>query len=88
MPIAICISASTPPGTATEMDAPTPVPPSALTRPSTVERAFELARLGGCRTLPEIVAILKGEQHESVEAHLAGPSIRRDLRRLWEAAGE
>ena len=65
-----------------------PVRPSALVRPSTVERAFELARLGGCRTLPEMIAILKGERHESVEAHLAGPSIRRDLRRLWEAAGE
>jgi hypothetical protein len=60
--------------------------PTALTRPSTVERAFELARLGGCRTMPEIVAILKGERHDCVDAHLAGPSIRRDLKRLWEAA--
>lgn len=68
--------------------ATSPVPPSALVRPSTVERAFELARLGGCRTLPEIVAILKGERHDCVDAHLAGPSIRRDLRRTWEAAGE
>ena len=63
-----------------------PVRPSAMIRPSTVERAFELARLGSFRTLPEIVAILKGERHESVDAHLAGPSIRRDLRRAWEAA--
>jgi hypothetical protein len=70
------------------MDAATAVRPSALIRPTTIERAFELARLGGCRTLPEMVAILKGEQHDCVEAHLAGPSIRRDLRRLWEAAAE
>jgi hypothetical protein len=68
--------------------APSPVRPSALVRPSTVERAFELASLGGCRTVPEIVAILKGERHDCVDAHLAGPSIRRDLRRVWEAAGE
>ncbi|HYD36620.1 MAG TPA: hypothetical protein VEA60_03345 [Allosphingosinicella sp.] len=70
------------------MAVPTPVAPTALIRPTTVERAFELARLGGCRTLPEIVAVLKGEFHDCVEAHLAGPSIRRDLRRLWEAAGD
>jgi hypothetical protein len=63
-----------------------PIRPTALDRPTTVERAFELARLGGCRTLPEMVAVLKGERYDSVEAHLAGPSIRRDLRRLWEAA--
>ena len=57
-------------------------------RPSTVERAFELARSGRCANVPEIVAALKGERHESVDAHLAGPSIRRDLRRIWEAAAE
>jgi hypothetical protein len=56
-------------------------------RPSTVERAFELARSGACDSLPAIVAVLKGERHESVDAHLAGPSIRKDLRRIWEAAG-
>ena len=55
-------------------------------RPSTVERAFQLARSGGCRNMIEIVATLKRERHEAVDAHLAGASIRRDLRRLWEAA--
>jgi hypothetical protein len=55
-------------------------------RPTTVERAFELARSGACDSLPTMIAILKGERHDSVEAHLAGPSIRRDLRRAWEAA--
>ncbi len=56
------------------------------TRPGTVERAFELARTGRCRTLPDIVALLKRERHDAVEAHLAGPSIRKDLKRLWLAA--
>jgi hypothetical protein len=57
-------------------------------RPTTVERAFELARSGRCDNLPAIVAALKGERHDSVDAHLAGPSIRRDLKRIWESAGE
>ncbi|MEA3040156.1 MAG: hypothetical protein QOE79_2669 [Sphingomonadales bacterium] len=60
--------------------APTPVP----TRPTTVERAFELARLGAYESLPELAAMLKSERHEAVDAHLAGPSIRRDLRRSWQ----
>ncbi|MGA9582278.1 MAG: hypothetical protein WBR13_09960 [Allosphingosinicella sp.] len=54
-------------------------------RRTTVERAFELASSGECDNLPDIVAALKGERHESVDAHLAGPSIRKDLRRVWEA---
>jgi hypothetical protein len=57
-------------------------------RPTTVERAFELARSGDCGNLPAITAALKGERHESVDAHLAGPSIRKDLRRAWEAQGK
>jgi hypothetical protein len=57
-------------------------------RRSTVERAFELASSGACDNLPDIVATLKGERHESVDAHLAGPSIRKDLRRAWEAQGK
>ncbi|HEX8308955.1 MAG TPA: hypothetical protein VF645_11130 [Allosphingosinicella sp.] len=57
-------------------------------RPTTIERAFELARSGQCDNLPAIVATLKGERHESVDAHLAGPSIRKDLRRVWEAQGK
>jgi hypothetical protein len=61
-----------------------PMPPPA--RRTTVERAFDLARSGDCRNLPDLIAALKRERHESVEAHLAGPSIRRDLKRLWQAA--
>jgi hypothetical protein len=57
-------------------------------RPTTVERAFELARSGGFGNLPAIAAALKGERHEAVDAHLAGPSIRKDLKRVWEAAAQ
>lgn len=55
-------------------------------RPTTVERAFQLARTGEHRGVHEIAAALKRERHDAVDAHLAGPSIRKDLRRLWEAA--
>ncbi|HEX8571669.1 MAG TPA: hypothetical protein VF759_02830 [Allosphingosinicella sp.] len=57
-------------------------------RPTTVERAFELARSGSCDNLSAIAAALKGERHEAVDAHLAGPSIRKDLKRIWQAAAE
>jgi hypothetical protein len=57
-------------------------------RLTTVERAFELARSGACDNLPAIAAALKGERHEAVDAHLAGPSIRRDLKRVWQAAAQ
>jgi hypothetical protein len=55
-------------------------------RLTTVERAFELARLGAYESLPELAALLKRERYDAVDAHLAGPSIRSDLRRSWQAA--
>ena len=53
-------------------------------RLGTVERAFEIARSGGCQGMSDLVKMLKAERHEAVEEHLAGQSIRRDLRRAWE----
>jgi hypothetical protein len=50
--------------------------------PGTVERAFELAQSGACKTVGDVIVKLKQERHDSVEAHLAGPSIRRALREL------
>jgi hypothetical protein len=54
-------------------------------RSGTVERAFEIVRSGGCQGMSELVQMLKAEKHESVEEHLGGQSIRRDLRRAWKA---
>ena len=68
--------------------APPPSAAAGLKRPTTVERAFELARSGEYRGLPEIIAVLKSEHHEAVDAHLAGRSIRLDLRRVWERSQE
>jgi hypothetical protein len=55
-------------------------------RPGTVERAFELARMGSHKEISDIVATLKRERHDAVEAHLAGPSIRKELRRALEGS--
>lgn len=59
--------------------------PAPARRPGTVERAFEIARSGGCDGMSDIVRQLKDERFEKVEEHLAGQSIRRDLRRAREA---
>ncbi len=54
--------------------------------PSTLERAFELARSGECASTAEIRLRLKRERCDSVDAHLQGPAINRQLRLLCEAA--
>ena len=56
-----------------------------LERLSTLERAFILAEAGPCRTVAEIRTQLKKEQHESVDAHLAGSSIQQQLRQRMTA---
>jgi len=53
--------------------------------PSTVERAYQLAGSGRCRSVDEIRLRLKAERHDQVEAHLAGRAIRGDLRKLCDA---
>ena len=55
-------------------------------RLSTVERAYELARSGKCRTVDEVRTTLIREGYEAVQAHLTGPSIKRDLSSLCKAA--
>lgn len=49
---------------------------------STVERAYELARQGPSTSLEDIRRQLEREHYASVAAHLAGPTIRRELRLL------
>jgi hypothetical protein len=65
--------------------------PSRETQPKerqlgTVERAYELARSGSCATVEQIRMQLSRERHESVQQHLSGPTIRRELSRLCKAA--
>ena len=51
---------------------------------TTLERAFDLARGGTCRTLDEIKRTLLAERFDCVESHLAGKSIRRELKDVME----
>ncbi len=54
--------------------------------PTTLERAFTLARSGSCATVSDIRLALKRERHDQVEGHLAGLSIGRQLRSLCDEA--
>lgn len=54
----------------------------------TVERAFELANSGECRTVGEIEKQLMSEKKEQVQNHLSGPLIRSQLRKACSAASE
>lgn len=57
-----------------------------MTTPTTLERAFTLARSGTFATVEEIRGQLKRERFDQVEAHLSGPSITRQLRALCDEA--
>ena len=59
---------------------------SDMQSPTTLERAFALARSGSCASVQDIRLTLKRERFDNVEAHLAGPSLARQLRALCEAA--
>ena len=52
----------------------------ALDGQTTIERAFILAETGSCRTVADIRTQLKKEQRDSVDAHLAGSVIERQLK--------
>jgi tRNA G26 N,N-dimethylase Trm1 len=49
--------------------------------PDIIERAFELA--SSSATIDEVRAALRREGYSSVDAHLAGPSIKADLRKRF-----
>lgn len=49
-------------------------------RTTTLERAFALAEAGSCRTVTDIRTQLKREQFDSVDAHLSGSSIQKQLK--------
>ncbi|CAA9519909.1 MAG: hypothetical protein AVDCRST_MAG23-128 [uncultured Sphingosinicella sp.] len=49
---------------------------------SVLERAFELARSGSCRSVAELELRLKREGYEAAASHLRGQSIRKQLRAM------
>lgn len=55
---------------------------------STIERAWELARSGSCRTIAEIRKALRAEKFDLVDSHIAGKAIALQLQTLIKAARE
>ena len=53
-----------------------------------IERAFQLARSGECRTLDELKGRLRREQHGSVDQHLGGMAIKAQLKKLMADAAK
>lgn len=55
-------------------------------RPTTLERAFQLARSGDHATISEIRRQLKLEGFSDAPTQISGPSMLKQLRKLCEAA--
>lgn len=53
-----------------------------MLQPTTIERAFELARSGRFEKLEHLESQLSREGHSAVYEHLRGAHIRRQLREL------
>ncbi len=53
-------------------------------RPTTLERAYELARGGGCRTVGDIKQALQAEGFERIQDSLYGPTLTAALRKLCQ----
>lgn len=51
-------------------------------RPTTLERAYQLARAGRCRTVSEIKQALQAEGFERIQDSLYGPTLTAALRKL------
>jgi hypothetical protein len=56
-------------------------------RPSTIERAYQLARTGQYKGVKEIRARLKAEGYMDYVGQLEGPTLQKALRKLAEQAG-
>ena len=57
------------------------------TRLTTVERAFQLARGGACRSIEDIRNQLSAEGYDGVHGHLSGMSLKRQLNEALTARG-
>ncbi len=53
-------------------------------RPTTLERAYELAREGRCRTVSDIKQALSAEGFDRIQDSLYGPSLSAALRKLCQ----
>ena len=55
-------------------------------QPTTLERAFEIARSGKYSSLADLAKALKGERYDSVDAQLSGAGLRLQLRTIMAEA--
>lgn len=55
---------------------------------TTMERAFQVARAGQCRTLGDLRRTLIREGYDSVHAQISGGSLTRQLRELMRVAAQ
>lgn len=55
-------------------------------RPTTLERAFQLARSGEYATISDIRRQLKQEGFSDAPSQISGPTMLKQLRKLCEAA--
>lgn len=53
-----------------------------MARVTTVERAFELARNGTCRSIADIQRTLKREGYANANMHLESGALKKQLRAL------
>lgn len=53
-------------------------------RPTTLERAYQLAREGRCRTVSDIKQALSSEGYDRIQDALYGPKLSADLRKLCQ----
>ena len=53
-------------------------------RPTTLERAYELARSGRCRTVSDIKQALSSEGYARIQDALYGPTLGAALRKLCQ----
>jgi hypothetical protein len=55
-------------------------------RPSTIERAYQLARTGEYASVSDLKKQLSRESYGDAEAQLYGPMIKSELQKLMKAA--
>jgi hypothetical protein len=51
----------------------------------TVSRAFEIARLGTCKSISDVRRQLKQEGYSSIDEHFSGPTMKKQLNELLKA---
>jgi len=57
-----------------------------MTRLSTVERAYELAKSGECSGIAQIRERLRAEGYSRADSQISGQTFRSQLKKLCEAA--